>query len=247
MNNILQIIAYSLGGVALIVSSFVTFSVLTGTPMHKMKAVGAMFPDQMDAEVTEIDPSMLPDVEFELEGDVRTTSQVYENATSSLGAFALQDPFSADELSALEQKLQHKLAEVVRRTRELDDREQRLEEDRQHNEDLYKQLVDLRSTLLDEGAENDLAKDELSNGNRVLQERKLETYAQMATLFEGTKAPEAAGMLTKTYGPKEAAYVLLQLDDDRVRELMTAIYTALPDEGPLYFRALQDLRASRTT
>ena len=36
-------------------------------------------------------------------------------------------------------------------------------------------------------------------------------------------------MLTKTYAPDKAARILVQLDEDRQREIMSAIYQILPD------------------
>ncbi|MEM1449191.1 MAG: hypothetical protein AAF957_19160 [Planctomycetota bacterium] len=246
MNHILKIIAYGLGGLALVVGSFVTFSALTGTPMHEMKAVGSMFPEHVEAEVTD-ESTMLPDAEAEREADVRSPRQIYESAASPLGAFALQDPFSAEELRALERTLQTKLDEVARRARELDQREQQLEDDRRHIEDLYEQMVTLRTSVLEETADNEAATDELSRDRRVLEERESRTYAQMASLFEDTKATEAARLLTSIYAPEEAARILVQLDDDRVRELIGAIHTILPDEARQYVLALQDLRATEST
>ena len=59
MNHILKILGYGIGGFALLVGSFVTFSALTGTPMHEVKGVGKLFPEQVVAE--EADSTMLPD------------------------------------------------------------------------------------------------------------------------------------------------------------------------------------------
>ncbi|MEM9381988.1 MAG: hypothetical protein AAGB93_18680 [Planctomycetota bacterium] len=244
MNNILKILAYGLGGLALVVSSFVTFSALTGTPMHEMKAVGSMFPENVDAEVTEQSSTMLPDAEAEREADVRSPRQIYEGAASPLGAFALQDPFSAEELGALQDTLLIKIDELARRARDLDRREQQLEDDRGHIEDLYEQMVGLRTSVLEETADNEAASDEIARDRRVLAERESRTYAQMASLFEDTKPTEAARLLTSIYGPDEAARILVQLDDDRVRELVGAIQAILPEEARQYVMALQDLRAA---
>ena len=58
-------------------------------------------------------------------------------------------------------------------------------------------------------------------------------------------ATEAARLLTSIYGPDDAAKILVQLDDDRVRELIGAIHTILPEEARQYVLALQDLRATQ--
>ena len=46
-------------------------------------------------------------------------------------------------------------------------------------------------------------------------------------------------MLTKTYSPDKAARILVHLDEDRQREIMSAIYQILPDEGEQYMKAVE--------
>lgn len=247
MNNMLKMLAYGIGGVMLLVGSFVTYSALTGTPMHEMKGVGKLFPEDVEAEVTEVpgDEETLPEPEVERAADRRSPRQVYETASTPLGAFALQDPFSAEELRSLERRLQTKLDALAMRSRELDDRERQVEEDRRHVEDLYRELVDLRTALLEQEAENDAASGEVARDAKVLDEKRMQTYREMAMLFQDTKADEAAKLLTSVYGPTEAALILSHLEDDRVRKLIGAIHEQLPDEGVNYVKALQDLKASR--
>ena len=139
MNHVLKILAYGLGGFVLLIGSFVTYSALTGTPMHELKGVGKLFPEQVEVEQTET--TMLPDVETELQSDRRSPRQLFENAATPLGSFMLEDPFSAEELRSLEETLQVKLDEVALRARELDTRERELEADRQHLEDRYRELI----------------------------------------------------------------------------------------------------------
>ena len=132
MNHLLKILAYGLGGFVLLIGSFVTYSALTGIPMHELKAVGKIFPEQVTIEQGE--STMLPDVEEELQSDRRSPRQLFENAATPLGAFMLQDPFSAEELRSLEETLQVKIDEVAARARGLDERERELEADREHLE-----------------------------------------------------------------------------------------------------------------
>jgi flagellar motility protein MotE (MotC chaperone) len=244
MNNILKIVAYCIGGLALVVGSFVTFSAMTGTPMHEMKAVGAMFPENVEAEIeTDADSTMLPDPEAELEADLRSPRQVLETAASPLGAFAFPDPYSSGELRDIERTLLTKLDEVARRAARLEARERQLEEDRQHLADLYEEFEKLKTSLVNQSDDNRAVRDEIQRDRSVLEERRIATYSQMAKLFEGTKATEAARLLTNVYAPEEAARILVQLDDDRVTELIGAIATILPDDAPRYVRALENLHA----
>ncbi len=242
MNNLLKYVAYGIGGLSLLIGSFVTFSVLTGTPMHEMKAVGGIFPESVTAEEVVSDNNQLPIPEEERSQDVRSPRQVYDTASTPLGAFALQDPFSAEELRNLEERLQRKLDAVAMRARELDQRERELDEERQHVQDLYVEITELRTSLLNQSAENEAASDEVGRDVEVLAEQKAKVYKQMASIFEETEAAEAAAMLTDNYAPKEAAKVLVHLEPERVRELMGAIHKLLPDEGGQYLKALQDFR-----
>ena len=86
---------------------------------------------------------------------------------------------------------------------------------------------------------------EVARDARVVDEKRAATYREMAKLFEDTKAVDAARLLTSVYGPEEAALILTQLDDDRVRELIAAIHAQLGDEGVNYVRALQKLKGGR--
>lgn len=242
MNHILKILAYGLGGFVLLIGSFVTFSALTGTPMHEMKGVGKLFPEQVKVE--EGETTMLPDVEVEIQEDRRSPRQLFENAATPLSAFMLEDPFSAGELDDLQRSLVTKIDELNQRTRDLDAREAELDADRQHLEDRYRELEKLRTALLEIGADTEAAGEEVSRDLEVLQEKEEQTFKKMASLFEDTEAADAASLLTSVYGPADAAKILAQLEDERVRELIGAINQLLPDESVRYVKALQDLRAS---
>ena len=241
MNHLLKILAYGLGGFVLLIGSFVTYSALTGIPMHELKAVGKIFPEQVTVEVGE--STMLPDVEEELQSDRRSPRQLFENAATPLGAFMLQDPFSTEELRSLEETLLVKIDEVSARARDLDGRERELEADREHLEDRYRELEKLRTALLEQGAETDAANEELDRNRDVLEEQEMATFKKMASLFEDTEPEDAAGLLTSVYGPSDAAKILVQLDPDRVRELISAINVLMPDESVRYVQALQNLRS----
>lgn len=243
MTNLPKYAAYGIAGLALLVGSFVTFSVLTGTPMNEMKAVGGLFPESAEAELVAGGEAEPATPEEERASDLRSPRAVFESAATPLGAFALQDPFSAEELRNLERSLMTKLNELSRRDRELDARERQLDEERRHLDDLYTEFETLRNSILEGQAENLAAADEVKRETAVLDEKKEKVYRELAQLYEDGKAADAASMLTKTYGPDEAANVLIKLDADRRREVIGAIYQLLPEEGVRYYRALQDLMA----
>lgn len=245
MGNIPKYAAYGIGAVALLIGSFVTFSVLTGTPMNEMKAVGGLFPESVSAEEESMEGKADETPEEERSSDIRSPRQVFESAATPLAAFALQDPYSAEELRRLERQLQLKIDEVARRARELEQREREVEKERQHYLDQFSALEDLRTTLLEERAENVADSEEVDRANDALDEKQAEVYRDLAKLFEETKAKDAASMLTKTYTADKAARILVHLDVDRQREIMGAIYQILPEEGVQYYKALEKLMQRR--
>lgn len=231
--------AYGLGAAALLIGSFVTISALTGTPANEMKAVGGLFPESVTA-ANESHPDTDGETsEEERERDTRSPRQVFESATTPLGAFALQDPFSAEELRALEEQLQVKIDELARRHRALEKREREVEADRQHYLDQFAQFEKLRTALLEQRDENDANAEELDRASDALDEKQAEIDRDLAKFFEETKARDAASMLTKTYAPDKAARILIQLDEDRQSAIMSAIYQLLPEEGGQYMKAVE--------
>ncbi len=237
--NISKYAAYCIGAVALLLGSFVTISALNGTPANEMKAVGGLFPETITAESASAGDADVKTPEEERESDIRSPRQVFESATTPLGAFALQDPFSAEELRELERQLQVKIDELARRHRALDEREREVEADRQHYLDQFAQFEKLRTALLEQRDENDANAEEIDRAADALDEEQAEIDRGLAKFFEETKAKDAASMLTKTYAPDRAARILVQLDSDRQREIMSAIYQILPEEGEQYMKAVE--------
>lgn len=237
--NISRYAAYAIGATALVIGSFVTISALAGTPANEMKAVGGLFPESVTAENEGAGNADGETPEEERESDIRSPRQVFESATTPLGAFALQDPFSAEELRELERQLQVKIDELARRHRALEEREREVEADRQHYLDQFAQFERLRTALLEQRDENDANAEELDRAAAALDEEQAEIDRGLAKFFEETKARDAASMLTKTYSPDKAAGILVHLDVDRQREIMSAIYQILPDEGEQYMKAVE--------
>ena len=245
MNQIPKILAYGLGGLMLLVGSFATYSILSGTPPSELKAVGGLFPEGVSAEEVERPEDPDPDAETERESDTRSPRQVLEESATPLQLFTLPNPFSAEELKMLERRLQTKLQELEERERALDARADELDQERDHIADLYREFTDLRTALLNQEAENQAVNAENERDRRVLDERKLASYRQMAPLFADTKTDEAARLLISTYRPDEAALVLIELEEDRISELMGSIQKLYPDDVRAYLLALQDERARR--
>lgn len=237
MSNTLKYVAYGLGGTTLVAGSFFLVTALSGTPVNDMKGVGGLFPAEPTAEVTP--KAGPPEIEQELEGDTRSAEQIFDAARSPLNSFMLQDPFSAQELASLENRLLLRLGELDQRARSLDEREGHLDRDAEHLERQFKELERIKATILNESDEARAVGDEIEANRQSLAAREVQVYKSMAPQFEDGEAEVAAAKLIDVYSPEEAAKILRHLPDERVTELMTAILVAAPDRHRDFMRAYQ--------
>lgn len=230
--SIVKYVAYGVGGTTLLAGSFFLVTALSGTPMNAMKGVGGLFPPEPKATLDA--PSKLPEPEVQLENDTRSKQQVFDAARSPLTAFILQDPFSAQELGTLENRLKLKLEELDKRAKALDEREALLERDTEHLERQFLELDRLKSSLLSESDEQRALSDEIKANNTALAAREAAVYKQMAFLFDDGEPADTAAQLVDSYQPDKAAKILKNLTDDRAREILTAMN---PDVRKGYMQA----------
>ncbi|MEZ6014496.1 MAG: hypothetical protein R3F49_05240 [Planctomycetota bacterium] len=237
MSDIAKYVAYGLGGSTLLAGSFFLVAALTGTPLHSLKAVGGLFPPEPKAEQGASDE--LPEIEEQLEGDTRSPEQIFDAARSSLTAFNLQDPFSAQELSSIENRLLMKMEELDRRSRSLDEREALLERDADFLDRRLKEFERLKMQLLAESDEQSAKVQEIDANREALAAREAQIYKNMAPQYEDGEPDVTAAQLMNVYEPEEAAKVLKHLSDERVRELLSAIHASPggPEKHKAYSRA----------
>jgi hypothetical protein len=205
--------------------------------MSNMKGIGGLFPAETSAAAP-VDIGPL-EVEQQLEGDTRSNEQIFDAARAPLTAFTLGDPFSAQELSSIENRLVIRRAELDRRARSLDERVAYLDRDAEVLERQFKDLNDLKAKILAESDQARAVGDEIEANRRSLAAREVQVYKSMAPQFEEGEADAAAARLIDVYEAEEAAKILRHLPDDRVTELMTAIHVAAPDRHRDYMRAFQ--------
>lgn len=236
--NIAKYAAYGIGGLTLVGGSFLIVAAVTGTPLNKLRGIGGLFPEEPKAALSVEDEK--PELEVELENDTRSAEQVFDSARSPLTAFVLQDPFSAEELSQLENRLQIKMDELEKRSRALDEREALLDLDAEHVERLRKDLERLRSGLLTESDEQRSEALELEANRKESEAREAEIYKRLALQFEDGEPATVAPQLMNVYEPDEAAKILKNLPDDRVSEILSAIHTVNQEKHRLYQRAYQN-------
>ncbi len=237
MSNIIKYVAYGLGGTTLAAGSFFLVASLSGTPLNALKGVGGLFPAEPKAEL--VDKSALSELEEELERDTRSDQQLFDAAKSPLTAFKMQDPFSATELSRLENHLQLKIAELEKRQRSLDDKEALLDQDAAYIEMQLQKLAELKDKLLNESDEQRALGEEIEANRKALAAREVEVYKHMAQQYVDGEPEVVAQQLMNVYEADEAAKVLKNLQSDRVAEILRAIMAVNPEQHKAYTRAYQ--------
>lgn len=228
MTELSKYLAYGLGSVALVGGSFVLFTALSGTPMSRVTGVGRLFPEDAEAPPADL-PA--PTGGEEVDADPRPAGVVVEAARSPLNAFLLPSPFSASELEDLEQRLQTRLDELATRERRLEERERQLAEDRRHYEELFAELEDMRTSILEMDDERRARAEELDRDRRAAEEREDQSYRDLAKFYGEGKARDMAAMLADVFQADEAALILSALSQDRAGELMSEVYKLDPKKG----------------
>ncbi len=220
MNQKTKMALFGAGGLVLFLLSFFTVAAVSGTPMHDVAVIGALFsaPEQLGTDAEEAPRDLVE----QLEADRRPEAEVREASASPLRAFLLPSPFSADELSGLQRSLKSRIestelerSKIARREAELEVRERQLEE-------RWEELVEIRTTLIEETLELGQRSDELERDERVQSERENASWKSMARIFEAGKARDLAQNLT-LFGPQEAARILRALSEERASELINEI------------------------
>jgi hypothetical protein len=227
----IKYLAYGLGALALLAGSFFLFAALSGTPMSELKTVGGAFPEDSQEPATA--SQAMPHPQDEIEQDRRPPEQVLGDATSPLRAFMLPIGFSAGELGELESALERRMAELDLRSRELDERDDQLKQDRQLYDELFTELEGLRSGLLEQEAEQEARAEELDAGQAALKAERRSRFATLAPMYaEGRNK----GLMLAKYTPDEAALILSSLTPQRAAELITEIHKKDEDTA----KAFQD-------
>jgi len=252
MKNALNYLTYAICSAAVLCASFIGFTVFSGTPVQDLKGVGPLFAEDVQTVVEPDAAEGQVTARAERQADTRSTRQVFDEAGLALGTFSLPSPFSAAELSALETRLETKLAELAEREAELAEREREVARTRDHLADLEAALEEQRTALIVQSDENESRGAELAAGTSALARRAAaqqadseETYTELAKLFVESKAEDAARLLTKAHGPEGAAQILTRLEADRQAELMEAIEEQRPDEFLAYYTAFRGVLGAK--
>ena len=219
MNNIAKYVAYGLGAFSLCLGSFLTFAILSGTPLHEMAVVGGMFPEPREIVGTGAgDENPLE----ELETDTRSSQMVLDEATTPLQAFVLQSPFSTEHLERLQAELKSAIRANEKLSLELGDTKSELDLQRLHIEDRWNELDLFRDKLVERDIELQALSDELDRDVLAQTEKQKAQWVKASMLFEKGKTKDVARNLV-LYPASDAAKILSALEPDRAAEILSAV------------------------
>ena len=222
-----------LGGLSLFVCAFLGFAAMSGTPLSELAVIGPMFA---------VDESSNSELAALLEDSgpaptISTAKQVIEANVGLLKVFALEPPFTSEELQTLAVNLKSAKLGYDERMRKLDEREATMGVREELLTEQFSALEEIRAEL--ERYEEDLS---LRSAEAGQDEKAQETtgdarWAEISNLFADGD-PEELGARLMRYGAAEAAQILSNLKKDRAAILLNA----LPDDKwKEYVDAFSDL------
>ncbi len=230
-SNLLKYLVFGLGGIALLVSSFLIIAAVTGTPLSELAVVGGIFPETEAGTPVVESPVGASD---EIADDRRSTQQVLGDAAGPLAAFVLPAPYSESELAELQESLKLRLRELDLRERELERREGELAEDHNLYQELFAELETLRAQLTERDSEQEARAAELARDEAAIEEERRASYVRMAeALYTEGEVKDLVPMLLQANTPEQVSLILAGLDGERASEFLTEIYRVDPDKSVL--------------
>lgn len=221
MKPLIQKILFGVGGVGLFTGAFIGFAAMSGAPMHELPLVGAAF----DPPPPEEEGEELVEEGEEIQAPpAKSNNDLAEANRSALGAFVLPSPYSAKELSGLEEELKTALRQAGARQTKIAERERQLDEEQQRLSEQQAQLETLRNQLEERELELRGREEELQRDEQVAVEREQESWKELATFFESGDAKKLVGKLAQ-FSPEEAARILRALDPAQASALINALPT----------------------
>ena len=236
MNSIPKLAGLATGGLSLFFFAFVTFTALSGTPMHEVALIGSLFeaPSPIEPETEEVVDVLPPPDPV----DEKSQGEILEASTNVLGSFVLPAPFSARELEQLQNDLKSKIIDYENRLRKLRQAEKTLEERELLVEERYAELSTLRTALQEFESELALRSEEVERDEKARVAREKASWTTVARLFEKGDPEELIPKLL-TYTPEEAAKIFAGLSVDRVRLLTEALPVDKYQEYVNAYRTMQ--------
>jgi len=233
MTKGIELLVMGLGGLSLFVCAFLGFAAMSGTPLTELAVIGPMFaeeenPDEELAALLE-DSGPAP--------SIATAKQVIEANIGLLKVFALEPPFTSEELQTLAVNLKSAKLGYDERMRKLDEREAAMGAREELLTEQFSALEEIRTELERYEEDLNLRSAEVGQDEVAQDVTEAARWAEVSNLFASGDAEELSSRLMR-YGAAEAAQILSNLDKDRA----TVLLNALPDDKwKEYVDAFSDL------
>ena len=219
MNRIIELAVLGVGGLSLLLVAFLGFAAMSGAPLSELALIGPLFEEPETAPTKD---------ELESISSVGGASQIYntpqqvvEANMRLLGAYALDSPFTADELQTLAVELKSSKLRLEEHQKALDEREKALGEREELVSHQFGTLTSLKQELERFEADLTLRASEVERDESE-QAESMPELAGVSKLFEKGAADELVDRLMK-FEPEEAAFILSKLDAKRSAELLNAV------------------------
>jgi flagellar motility protein MotE (MotC chaperone) len=221
VNKLIEIAALILGGVSLFTVCFTSFAAMSGKPLNEVAVIGKFFegapPAGHEAQApVEVEPPA-PEAP-------RSDHEVIEANLGMLSVFTLPSPYSPSELQELTEELKGRLFRLDQEERDLEAREQQVEEKLRGVDERLAQLTALRTSLEEFEASLIERARETERAEAAVSQRRQQRWAEVARLLDELEDADASAFLSE-YEPDEAAQVLRQLDPERAAVLLAGLRT----------------------
>lgn len=251
MNKVATMSLAGAGGLFLFSVAYIGFAKMNGVPMHTLPVFGSLFPAPPAEEGEHGEEHASENGEHAAEGATGTeaadphgevasgaehgskpaptgthaptkSSKSHEATADLLGAFKFDSPYTSDELRELVETLEKKNTELDRRMAELATKEELADDRLEAIEDRQKALDAMKTELEELQAELAARAEELQDETEKKTEVEQKSIKALGAMFEDGELDALASRLT-TYGPKEAAKILVTLTPERAKELLDAL------------------------
>jgi len=222
-----------LGGLSLFVVAFLGFAAMSGTPLSELAVIGPMFAEEEDPE--EELAALLED--SGPAPSIATAKQVIEANMGMLKVFALEPPFTSEELQTLAVNLKSAKLGYDERMRKLDEREATIGVREELLTEQFSALEEIRAELERYEEDLNLRSAEVGQDEKAQATTEAARWAEVSNLFAGGDVDELSSRLLR-YDAAEAAQILSHLDKSQASSLLNALPA---DKWKEYVDAFSDL------
>jgi flagellar motility protein MotE (MotC chaperone) len=218
MSKLLEIAAFSLGGLSIFAVCFLGFAMASGVPLHDVAVVGKMFPSPEEAGE--------PSTAVEVPEPAASDQEVIRSSMGVLGTWNLPSPFDREELVQLSGELKAKIHMLEAREAALDQREREVEEELALLDERFKAIDELRLRLEAKDAELTLRERQVSKSEEDELASEQQRLADLAELVGGLDGDEDKVAFLSEFPAEEAAAILRQMNAQDAAALLNGLRNA---------------------